>query len=298
MPPARLTGDAHSSSVSATLKEVTIMNILRSNFIRNNFKGILAASAVLFTLPAAKSGCGPDVPIGSNDCGGLQGLQCQTGEYCHIEGACGAADEIGECRAVPEACPEIYGPVCGCDGITYSNDCFAHGAGVNVASNGECGTTTPTACGGLNGSQCATDEFCNYANQACGAADDLGECEPRPEACDLSYDPVCGCDGQVYGNECEANAAGVSLGSDGLCGITNKPCGGFQGLECDPDEYCDYADQTCGTADELGECIVRPEVCPEIFAPVCGCDAVTYSNECEAHSFGTSILGTGECLTN
>jgi hypothetical protein len=29
-------------------------------------------------------------------------------------------------------------PVCGCDGTDYSNECQALGAGVSVASNGEC----------------------------------------------------------------------------------------------------------------------------------------------------------------
>ncbi|MCG8311907.1 MAG: Kazal-type serine protease inhibitor family protein [Pseudomonadales bacterium] len=73
-------------------------------------------------------------------CGGFIGLVCDRGDYCFFEpsATCGFADQTGTCQPIPDACIEIYQPVCGCDGITYSNSCFAATAGISVLHTGAC----------------------------------------------------------------------------------------------------------------------------------------------------------------
>ena len=46
----------------------------------------------------------------------------------------------------------------------------------------------------------------------------------------------------------------------------------------------------CKTIEVLEDCL-----CIEIYAPVCGCDNVTYSNSCHAECAGIEDYEEGEC---
>jgi hypothetical protein len=291
------------------------------------------------SLAAALAGCDPltavdpdpNLPGSSGDaivrggaCGGLLGRGCVKGSFCDYapEALCGAADQTGTCTATPQACTEQYDPVCGCDDRTYGNACAANAAGVSVARKGACNpaplpvdasadpTPKPDAgaservCGGIAGLRCGAGQFCDYGATCSSIADGTGVCRAQSQLCPLIYAPVCGCDGNTYGNECSAHSKGVSIAANGECKAppavdagTGKVCGGIAGLRCGAGEFCDYGALCSSIADGTGVCAPLSNACQEIYAPVCGCDDKTYSNECDAHSHGISVAAKRECGT-
>jgi hypothetical protein len=64
-------------------------------------------------------------------------------------------------------------------------------------------------------------------------------------------------------------------------------------LDCRPEEYC--AKVSC--ADATGGCMRRPTVCPSDLAPSCGCDTITYFNDCWRRLSGIAASTKGECET-
>jgi hypothetical protein len=69
-----------------------------------------------------------------------ESVHCPKSSYCQ-KLACG--DAVGFCKQRPTACTEEEVIVCGCDGVSYANDCV----------RAECSTaaSTPGSCAGWEG---------------------------------------------------------------------------------------------------------------------------------------------------
>lgn len=111
------------------------------------------------------------LPSEDQGCGGFLGLPCPDGQICDIDvpNACSGADLPGICKVKPEVCPDVWEPVCGCDGVTYGNECERLMAGVQLDHTGACQQET---CG---------NAVCGAGTYCCNASCSM--CVPDGYAC-------------------------------------------------------------------------------------------------------------------
>jgi hypothetical protein len=196
------------------------------------------------------------------------------------DGTTGANDDAGgrDAASSPDAsldgsdCRSCALPPAGC---SYMDGCHCSGL---VCADGavDAGPESDTGAPGRDAGSSDVDAASSDVDSG-GVTTDAGcvapVCPTLPAGCTYEGATACTC-GTV---QC-APPAGCS-----------PRCGGRQ--------YCAYADGTCG-ATGAGMCVTRPDACIDLFAPVCGCDGMTYSNSCDAAAAGQNVAFDGECPTS
>ncbi len=77
--------------------------------------------------------------------------------------------------------------------------------------------TLDDTCDGVGGIQCDAGLWCEHEAGQCNVADAAGKCVKAAEVCKQDYEPVCGCDGETYGNQCMARVAKTQVDYIGEC---------------------------------------------------------------------------------
>ncbi|KAJ0391975.1 hypothetical protein ATCC90586_011671 [Pythium insidiosum] len=178
-------------------------------------------------------------------------------------------------------CTQDYTPVCGSNGVTYSNACMlgiahCHDATIVFQQDGPCPA-------------------------ASGASDANAKCNP---GCTKDYRPVCGSDGQTYSNKCMFDYAtcsdpakkDVTIAHDGECAPKCNPgCTKDYRPVCGSDgqtysnkciNECELGVARCLRRDPTlqvmaqGACKPCSTVCTMEYMPVCASDGKTYGNKC------------------
>ena len=223
--------------------------------------------------PAVDTACNTQGECVVNVPGLCQGGLCEGVTCPGTEATCEGniaypASSPGECNPSTGLCDsQPTKPLQNCEDLGMVCE-----AGACVSQGKMCGDTD---------TQCPDDSVCDI--HGCGA-DASVTCAPMIDGCDEIYDPVCGCDGVEYANDCErVQFYGVALKHKGPC-IEPSPCDpmdaqgegpcdaeiGFvwNGSQCTSISGCSCVGEDCGSVYQTSEeCETSHNACMAPYDP-------------------------------
>ncbi|CAL1545990.1 unnamed protein product, partial [Lymnaea stagnalis] len=192
---------------------------------------------------------------------------CPFGATCHVN----ATTKLPVC-VCEQRCSQVFAPVCGSDGATYTNLCMLERTAcvrnrrIRLSSEGPCGLRDP--CEG---------QVCKFGAECMSSMDGkIARCQ-CPSDCpsygdNVGSKPVCGNDGNDYANMCELRKAACYRLEDIRVKYYGK-CDPCEGHVCDSPKVCQV------NAQREPECRCSFHCSTEINL-VCGSDGRSYSNQC------------------
>lgn len=136
---------------------------------------------------------------------------CSSSQWCKHDATCGST--TGTCMSRPNACPDVYSPVCGGDMNVYPNECSANVFGVDTSPTGGC--IPPKGWVSCGAHFCeATSSYCqSTANDAIGPGDPCTYfvCQPLPTSCKSSTDCTCFAPSTPCAQTCTYDGTGFQL---------------------------------------------------------------------------------------
>ncbi|ETK76635.1 hypothetical protein L915_16999 [Phytophthora nicotianae] len=294
-----------SAGILGFLAENTsVLSCLPSRKMKPNF-GIMFAAIAFTVVHAGNSLKGSKLKDSAVD----SNFASNSGESWDFTWDASGSGNGYKCDAI---CPTDYEPICGSDGVTYTNDCAF---GIALCKTAELSLLAVGECAGGSITSSAESSKSGSIATAC------------PDACLDVYDPVSDESGKTYSNECYMRMAkcknqkkdvdilaeykrlyGRSFGAsrDDSAGddsaskessmkgtkapkksdnrtksskaskSTKTPSASASGIGS---LYKDGSDGVSGSGNSTSSKNCAG-ACPDIYSPVCGSDGVTYSSSC------------------
>ncbi len=134
------------------------------------------------------AGQGGDISAGGGDTVCHGNGDCPDASFCLTQSCDHGAP--GVCVVRPPICDSTLKLVCGCDKLTYWNDCLRQEYGISWSTEGSCAAGAKTChgnndCPGMLGATCA---HLLPVNVGCGAMGDQGTCWVTPTDCSMTGD--------------------------------------------------------------------------------------------------------------